>query len=331
MKKLFTSAITGVAHYLPEKRLTNADLEKMVDTTDEWIQSRTGIRERRILDKDLGTSFLGARALENLLEQKGLDANEIDLIVVATISPDMMYPSTACLIQNEVGAQNAWGFDLSAACAGFVYALVVGSQFVESGAHKKVVVIGADKMSTVVNYSDRETCILFGDGGGAVLLEPVEDNTGLKDFVLHIDGSGGEKLCQPGGGSLHPASHETVDKKMHFIYQEGREVFKFASTCMAEAAADLLERNGLTGDQINLLVPHQANRRIIEATARRMKLPIDRVMINIDKYGNTTAATIPIALSEAVEQKRIHRGDNVVLATAGGGYAWGSALLKWTY
>ncbi len=331
MIKPFSASITGVSRYLPERRLTNADLEKMVDTTDEWIRTRTGIRERRILDEGLGTSYMATRALERLLEQKGLDAKDIDLIVVATVTPDMMYPATACLVQDNVGAKNAWGFDLSAACCGFLYALIVGGQFVETGAHKKVVVIGSDKMSSVVDYTDRETCILFGDGAGAVLLEPAEDGTGIQDFILRIDGSGGEYLSQPGGGSLHPASHETIDKRMHYVHQNGREVFKFASISMAAVSADLLERNGLTGEEVVLFVPHQANKRIIDASVRRMKLPTDRVLINIDRYANTTSGTIPIALSEAVEQNRIKRGDYVVLASAGAGYTWGSALLKWAY
>ena len=331
MGRPLATAITGVSRYLPERRLTNADLEKMVDTTDEWIQTRTGIRERRILDEDLGCSYMATRALENLIEQKGLDAEEIDLIIVATISPDMMYPATACLVQDNVGAQNSWGFDLSGACCGFLYALVTGSQFIASGAHRKVVVIGADKMSTIVDYTDRTTCVLFGDGAGAVLLEPAEGEMGIRDFDLHIDGSGGKYLCMPGGGSLHPASHETVDKKMHYIHQQGREVFKFASTSMAESAINLIARCGLKGDDIALFVPHQANRRIIEASARRMKIPLERVLINIDRYANTTSGTIPIGLSEAVEQGRVKCGDYVVLASAGAGYTWGSVLLKWAY
>jgi 3-oxoacyl-[acyl-carrier-protein] synthase-3 len=305
--------------------------KKMVDTSDEWIQTRTGIRERRILGKGLGTSYMAAQALESLLEQKGLNAKDIDLIIVATITPDMMYPATACLVQDSVGAKNAWGFDLSAACSGFLYALVVGSQFVETGAHKRVVVIGADKMSAVVDYTDRETCVLFGDGAGAVLLEPAEDGSGIQDFIFHIDGSGGKHLCQPGGGSLHPASHETVDKKMHYIYQEGREVFKFAVPSLVGVSVKLLERNGLTGEDIALFVPHQANKRIIDASVNRLKLPADRVLINIDRYANTTSGTIPIGLSEAVEQGRIKPRDNILLASVGGGYTWGSVLLKWAY
>ncbi|HCR18763.1 MAG TPA: 3-oxoacyl-ACP synthase [Candidatus Latescibacteria bacterium] len=330
MKK-FTAAITGVSHYVPEKRLTNADLEKIVDTSDEWIRTRTGIQERRILDDGLGASFMATRALEQLLEQKSLGPEEIDLIVVATVTPDMIYPATACLVQDQIGAVNAWGFDLSAACCGFLYALIVGAQFVESGAHKNVVVIGSDKMSSVVDYTDKSTCVLFGDGAGAVLLEPCDEKEGILDFILKVDGSGGDFLCQPAGGSLRPASHETVDAKLHYVKQDGARVLKFASSSMAAVSADLLERNGLTGEDVTLLVPHQANKRIIDATVRRMKLPSDRVIINIDKYANTTCGTIPIALNEAVEQERIKKGDYVVLASAGAGYTWGSALLKWVY
>jgi len=331
MEKRLRAAITGVSHYVPERRLTNADLEKRVDTSDEWIRTRTGIRERRILDEGVGTSYMAARALEGLLEQKGLDASDIDLIVVGTISPDMMYPSTACLVQDSVGASNAWGFDLSAACCGFVFSLVTGAQFVESGMHKKVVVIGADKMSATTDYTDRTTCVLFGDGAGAVLLEPAEDGVGIQDYICHIDGAGGKNLYQPGGGSLHPATHETVDKKMHYVHQEGKEVFKFAVSCMADVSVDVMERNGLTGEDLTLFVPHQANKRIIDASVRRMNLPEDRVMINIDRYANTSAATIPIGLSEAAEQKWLNRGDYVVIASAGGGYTWGSILIKWAY
>ncbi len=331
MNKKVKASVTGVSRFLPERRLTNADLEQMVDTSDEWIRTRTGIVERRILDDGLGASHMASGAMESLLEQKGLDASEIDLIIVATVTPDMVYPATACLVQNDVGAVNAWGFDLSAACCGFLYALIVGVQFIESGAHRKVVVIGSDKMSSVVDYTNRETCVLFGDGAGAVLLEPDVTGAGIQDFILNVDGSGGQYLCQPAGGSLHPASHETVDKKMHYVHQDGPRVLKFASSSMAAVSAELLRRNGLSGDDIALLVPHQANKRIIDATARRMKLAPERVLVNIDRYANTTCGTIPIALSEAVEQDRVKRGDYIVLASAGAGYTWGSALLKWAY
>ena len=331
MDKPLTATITGVGHYVPERRLTNADLEKMVDTSDEWITSRTGIEERRILGEDLGTSYMALKSLEAILHNKGLDARDIDLIIVATITPDMFFPSTACLVQNEIGATKAWAFDLSAACSGFVYALVVGAQFIETGVHKRVVVIGADKMSCITDYTDRETCVLFGDGAGAVLLEPGEPSLGLKDFILHADGSGVAYLRQPAGGSLYPASRKTVDEKMHYIYQDGREVFKFAVSKMAEVSAQLLERNGLVGKDIALFVPHQANKRIIDACVKRTDLPKDRVVLNINRYANTSAATIPIGLSEAAEQGRIQRGDHVLLASAGAGYTWGSALLTWAY
>ncbi|MCZ6636185.1 MAG: ketoacyl-ACP synthase III [bacterium] len=331
MKKPFSAAITGISHYLPEQRLTNADLEKMVETNDEWIRSRTGIAERRILEDGKGTSYLVNKAMDILLEQKSLDPKDIDLIIVATITPDMIFPATACLVQEYLGAKNAWAFDLSAACCGFLYALVVGAQFVETGAHKKVAVIGADKMSSVVDYTDRETCILFGDGAGAVLLEPAEENMGLHDFILHADGSGKKHLNQLGGGSLHPATHETVDQKLHYIRQQGREVFRFAVPSMAEVSAQILERNGLVGKDIDLFVPHQANKRIIDGTLKRLNLPEERAAINIDRYANTAAGTIPIALSEAVEQGRVKRGDTILLASAGAGYTWGSALLTWAY
>jgi 3-oxoacyl-[acyl-carrier-protein] synthase-3 len=274
---------------------------------------------------------MAVEALKSILHKKGLDAKDLDLIIVATITPDMIFPATACLVQKEIGAKNAWAFDLSAACSGFLYALIVGAQFVETGAHKRVAVIGADKMSSIIDYTDRDTCVLFGDGAGAVLLEPGEPRLGVQDFILHADGSGVEHLRQPGGGSLHPASPETVDQKMHYIYQEGREVFKFAVPSMAEVSAQILERNGLVGEDIALFVPHQANKRIIDACVKRTDLPPDRVVINIDRYANTSAGTIPIGLSEAVEHGRVKRGDNVLLASAGAGYTWGSALLTWAY
>ena len=331
MKTPFAAAVTGVAHYVPERRLTNTDIERMVDTSDEWITSRTGIKERRILEDGLATSFMATRALQTLLDNHHLKATDLDLIIVATITPDMLFPSAACLVQNEVGAKNAWAFDLSAACSGFLYALVVGAQFVQTGAHKRVAVIGADKMSSIVDYTDRNICVLFGDGAGAVLLEPAENGLGLQDFLLHADGSGVAHLRQEGGGSLHPATHETVNKKMHYVYQEGREVFKFAVPSMTEAAAQMLERNGLKGEDIALFVPHQANKRIIDACVKRTDIPYDRVVVNIDRYANTSAATIPIGLSEAAQEGRLKRGDNVLLASAGAGYTWGSALLTWAY
>lgn len=326
------AAVTAVGKYLPERRLTNADLEGMVDTTDEWIRTRTGVSERRILDKGLGSSYMGIRAAQRAVEQRGIAPSEIDLIIVSTVTPDMMYPATACLVQEGIGAERAWGFDLSAACCGFLFAYVVGSQFVETGAHKKVLVIGADKMSSIVDYTDRATCVLFGDGAAAVLLEPTDDaEMGLQDYLFGVDGSGGPNLYMPGGGSLNPATHETVDKKMHFVHQDGRAVFKFAVSSMAEVSAEILRRNDLAGDDISLFVPHQANLRIIEAAARRMGLDDERVVVNIAKYGNTTCGTIPIGLAEAVEEGRLKRGDLVVMASAGAGYTWGSALLRWAF
>lgn len=325
-----TAAITAVGHYLPPDRLTNADLERMVETNDEWIVTRTGIRERRILrDPAKATSYMAAEAARNLLEKRGISASEIDTIIVATVTPDMIFPATACLVQAELGATNAWGFDLSAACSGFLFALSTGARFVESGRSKKVLVIGADKMSTIVDYTDRTTCILFGDGAACVLLEPSDDDNGIIDYIEHIDGNQKDLLCMTGGGSLHPPSHETVDARMHYVYQEGRSVFKYAVTGMADVAADIMERNGLTGDDVRYLVPHQANLRIIDATARRMGIGPEKVMLNIERYGNTTAATIPLCLVDWEHQLR--PADNLVLAAFGGGFTWGSVFLRWAY
>ena len=324
------AAITAVGHFLPEERLTNADLEKMVDTNDEWIRSRTGIRERRILrDPDKATAFMAANAAQELLDRRGITADEIDLILVATVTPDMLFPATACLVQDAIGASNAWGFDISAACSGFLFALSAGARFIESGKHEKVLVIGADKMSAIVDYTDRTTCVIFGDGAGAVLLEPASDANGLIDSVEHVDGSGAAYLRQVAGGSLRPASHETVDNREHYLFQEGRQVFKFAVKGMADVAAEVMERNALTADDVRYLVPHQANLRIIDATANRMGIDRDKVMINIDRYGNTTAATIPLCLYDWEHELR--PGDNLVLAAFGGGFTWGASYLKWAY
>ncbi len=323
------AAVTAVGHYLPEKVLTNADLEKMVDTNDEWIRTRTGIRERRILEKG-ATSDLGAGALKALLTNRGIGADELDMIIVATVTPDMFFPSTSCVIQEKVGAKNAWGFDLSAACSGFLYALVTGAKFVESGAAKKVAVVGADKMSAITDYTDRNTCILFGDAGAAVLLEPAGEDTGIIDHRLYCDGSGGPYLYMSGGGSLNPPTHETVDKKMHTLYQDGKAVFKVAVIGMADVSAEILEKNNLTGADVAYLVPHQANLRIIDACRERMGLDPSKVMINIDKYGNTTAATIPLCLSEWWEAGKLRKGDMLVLSSFGAGYTWGAILLKWS-
>ena len=323
------AVITGVGHYVPEEKLTNADLEKIVDTTDEWIQTRTGIRERRIL-RDGATSDLAAGAINDLLKKKNMSAEEIDLIIVATITPDMFFPSTACVIQDKIGAKNAWGFDLSAACSGFVFALVTGSQFVQTGAYKKVIVVGADKMTSITDYTDRANCILFGDAGAALLLEPTEsEEYGIVDYILHCDGSGGQYLNILGGGSLNPASHETVEKKMHYLYQDGKAVFKVAVVGMADVSYEIMKKNNLTSDDVDWLVPHQANKRIIDATANRMELDSSKVMLNIDRYGNTTAATIPLCLSEYYQNGQLKKGQNLVLSAFGAGYTWGAIYIRW--
>ena len=324
------AAITAVGRYLPEDRLTNAELERMVDTDDEWIRSRTGIRERRILrDPAKATSFMATEAARQVLEKRGIGAEEIDAIIVATVTPDMLFPATACLVQANLGASRAWGFDLSAACCGFLFALATGSQFIESGRHEKVLIIGADKMSAITNYTDRTTCILFGDGAGAVLLEPDTDGYGMLDFYQRIDGQNWDFLCMLGGGSLNPPTHETIDKGMHFLYQEGRSVFKFAVEGMTDAAETIMQRNDLRGDDVRFLVPHQANYRIIDATARRMGIGMEKVMLNIERYGNTTAATIPLCLHDW--ESELRKGDNLVLAAFGGGFTWGASYVRWAY
>lgn len=324
------ATITAVGHFVPDKILSNADLEKMVDTSDEWIRTRTGISERRILENG-ATSDLGAAAVRNLLQNRGIGADQIDLIVVATVTPDMFFPSTACLIQEKIGAKQAWGFDLSAACSGFLFALTTAAQFVENGTHKRVVVVGADKMSTITDYTDRNNCILFGDAGAAVLLEPAEDeNTGIIDHILRCDGSGERYLNMRGGGSLNPPTHETVDKRMHYLFQDGKSVFKVAVKGMADVSAEIVERNNLTGAEVDWLVPHQANLRIIDATAERMGLDPSKVMINISRYGNTTAATIPLCLSEWWQSGKLRKGQTIVLAAFGAGYTWGSVLMRWS-
>lgn len=330
MSQKITAAITAVGGYVPEDRLTNADLEKMVDTNDEWIRTRTGITERRILKTPgLATSDMVVPAVNELLKKRGISAEEIDCMIVATITPDMAFPSTANLACHKLGAKNAFGFDLAAACSGFLFALTTGASFIESGRYKKVVVVGADKMSAIVDYSDRNTCVLFGDGAGCVLLEPNTDGYGLQDAILKSDGSGAPFLNIKAGGSLRPASIETVTNKEHYAFQEGQSVFKFAVKGMADVAAELLERNHLTGDDIAWLVPHQANKRIIDATANRMGLNPEKVMLNIHRYGNTTAATIPLCLWEWESQ--LKKDDKIVLAAFGGGFTWGSALIRWAY
>jgi len=324
------AAITAVNGYVPDYVLTNKELETMVDTNDEWIVSRTGIKERRILKGEgLATSDLAVPAVKGLLEKRGISAEEIDLIIFCTSTPDMLFPATANILADKIGAKNAWGYDLQAACSGFLFGLTTGSQFIESGKHKKVLVVGGDKMSSVVNYTDRNTCILFGDGCGAVLLEPNEEGNGIQDTILKTDGSGGQFLNIKGGGSLHPASHETIEAGLHYAFQEGRTVFKFAVTNMADVAHEIMERNNLTADDVAWLVPHQANKRIIDATAERAGLPEDKVMVNIHKYGNTTSGTIPLCLWEW--EKQLKKGDNLVLAAFGGGFTWGSVYLKWAY
>jgi 3-oxoacyl-[acyl-carrier-protein] synthase-3 len=322
--------ITALGLYVPERVMTNADFEKIVDTSDEWIRTRTGIQERHVVEPGTPTSELALRAARDALARRGVEPGEVDLIIVATVTPDMIFPATACLIQDKLKAAHAWGFDVSGACSGFLYALTMGAQFIETGAHKKVLVIGADVMTSILNYQDRATCVLFGDGAGAVLLEPGEDGSGILDFQHEVDGSGGCYLYMPAGGSAHPASHETVDKKMHTVHQEGQQVFKYAVRKFPEASRRVLERNGLTVDQVDLFVAHQANARIIDAARERLGLPESKVVKNIHKYGNTTAATIPLALGTALDEKRLHRGDLVLLAAVGAGFTVGSVLLRWS-
>jgi 3-oxoacyl-[acyl-carrier-protein] synthase III len=331
MPHRIAAKITGVAGYVPPKVLTNADLEKMVDTNDEWIRTRTGIRERHIAGKGVAASDLAVEASKELLAQTRTDPTELDLIIVASVTPDMLFPATACLVQDRLGARRAWGFDLSAACSGFAYALTVGAQFVGSRAHKKVLVIGSDVMSSILDYKDRGTCVLFGDGAGAVMLEPAADGEGILDFLHDVDGSGGQYLYMPGGGSLHPASPETLEKNMHVVHQEGSQVFKYAVRRMAELATCLLERNGFTGKDLVLVVPHQANERIIRAMQQRLGLPDSKVMVNIDRYGNTTGGTLPLGLRDAVAEGRLKKGDLVLLAAVGAGYTTGGVLLRWAY
>lgn len=324
------AAITGVHGYTPDYVLTNAELETMVETNDEWIVSRTGIKERRILKgENVGTSHLAVPAIKALLEKTNTSAEDIDLIICATTTPDLVFPATANIIANAVGAKNSFGYDLQAACSGFLYALVTGSQFIETGRYKKVIVVGADKMSSIIDYKDRATCIIFGDGCGAVLLEPTADGNGVQDFILRSDGSGEAFLHMKAGGSRKPSSHATIDANEHVVYQEGATVFKVAVTNMADTAAELMERNNLVANDIAWLVPHQANRRIIEATANRTGMPLEKVMINIHKYGNTTNGTIPLCLWEYESQ--LKKGDNLVLAAFGGGFTWGAIYLKWAY
>jgi 3-oxoacyl-[acyl-carrier-protein] synthase-3 len=324
------ATITSLGLYVPEKVVTNADLEKRVDTSDEWIRTRTGICERRYAEPGTPTSELAVRAARDCLERRGIGADELDLIVVATVTPDMLFPATACIIQDKIKATRAWGFDISAACSGFVYALVTGAQFVQAGTHRKVLVIGADVMTSILDWTDRTTCILFGDGAGAVLLEASPDDTGLIDFANEVEGSGGRYLRMDGGGSLHPPTHETVDKKMHFIRQEGQHVFKYAVRKFADSSAAILEKNGIAFEDLDLFVPHQANVRIIDAARDRLGLPDEKVVKNISRYGNTTAATIPLALGTALDEGRLQRGHLVLMAAVGAGFTVGTALMRWT-
>lgn len=324
------AALTGIGGYVPEYKLTNQILETMVDTTDEWITSRTGIKERRILKGEgLGTSDMAVHAVNELLEKRGIKAEEIDLLICCTVTPDMVFPATANIITDKVGAKNAFSFDLMAACSGFLYGLTTGSKYIESGACQKVVVVGADKMSSIIDYEDRATCVIFGDGCGAALLEPTTDDIGIMDTIMRTDGSGRVHLHQKAGGSIKPASHETVDAKEHFVYQEGQAVFKFAVTNMAEVSAEIMEKNNLTSEDVRFLVPHQANKRIIDATANRMGIGSEKVMLNIEKYGNTTSGTIPLCLWEW--EKQLKKGDNLILSAFGGGFTWGAIYLKWGY
>jgi len=328
--ELRRATITAVGHYVPEKILTNADFEKMVDTNDEWIRTRTGIRERHILEHG-ATSDLAVKAIHQVLTHRGIPAKDIELIIVATITSDMVLPATANVVQEKIGASKAWGFDLNAACSGFLYAVSVGARFIETGIHSKVLVVGADKMSAITDYTDRNTCVLFGDGAGAVLLEPTEEKGyGIIDQCLHSDGSGGSFLHIKAGGSLNPATHKTIDKKMHYVYQDGKSVFKSAVVCMADVSEEIMKRNHLKSEDVGWLVPHQANLRIVEATAQRMGIDNSKVMVNIDRYGNTTAATIPLCLSEWWQSGKLRRGQNIVLASFGAGYTWGSILMKWS-
>lgn len=333
MKTKIRAKITALGSFVPPRVLSNCDLEKMVSTTNEWILERTGIRERHIADPGVGTSDLAVAAAQDLAARHNIDLSTVEAIIVGTVTPDMMYPSTACLVQKKLAIPQAWGFDISAGCSGFVFSLTTGVKLVESGAHKKVLVIGADVNSSMIDYTDRATCILFGDGAGAVLLEPTEDGeaAGFIDYVHQIEGYGGEYLYQPAGGSLHPASHETVDQKMHYVHQDGQQVFKYAVKKMAEVTERVLAKTGLTGADIDCFISHQANKRIITATADRLKMPREKVIINIEEFGNTTAGTIPLAMKTAVETGRLNKGDTLLIASVGAGFTSGASVIKWAF
>ena len=321
--------ITATAHNTPEKIMTNHDLEKLVDTSDEWIRSRTGITQRHVVGENEASSDISTRIAETLLEKRGISADEIDVIIVGTVTPDYFTPSTAALVQKNIGASNAWGFDLSAACSGYIYGLETGATFIRSGQYNKVMVIGVDTMTSILDFKDRDTCVIFGDGGGGVILEPTQNDTGILDSILHMDGNGGEYLIVPGGGSRIPATVESVKSRQHFIKQDGKTVYKFAIRGMADVSEEILSRNNLSGEDIALFIPHQANKRIIDAAAERCGISSEKVLINIDRYGNTTAGTIPIAMNEAVENNQIKDGDYILLASFGAGFTWGSILIKW--
>ena len=323
--------ISSLGTYVPPRLLTNADLEKMVETSNDWIMERVGIHTRHIVEKGVATSDLAVEAARKALAQRGLAAEDVEAIIVGTVTPDMLFPSTACLVQHKLGAKSAWGIDLSAACSAFLYSLQTGAQYIATGAHQRVLVIGADVMSSIIDYTDRATCVIFGDGAGAVVLEPSDDDTGLIDFIHEVDGSGGCFLNMPAGGSLHPATHETVDKRMHYVHQDGQQVFKFAIRKQTEACEKLLKRNGIQASEIDCFIPHQANRRIIMATAERLGLPEEKIIINIQDFGNTTAGTIPLAMNTAIEEGKLKKGSLVLLASVGAGFTVGATLLRWSY
>jgi 3-oxoacyl-[acyl-carrier-protein] synthase-3 len=332
LSKPIRAKISALGTYVPPRLLTNADLERMVDTNNEWIMARVGIRERHIVDKGVATSDLAVEAAKRALAQRGMAPTDIETIIVGTVTPDMFFPSTACVVQSKLGAKGAWGFDLSAACSAFVYSLQVGAQFIATGVHKRVLAIGSDVMSSIIDYTDRATCVIFGDGAGAAILEPAEnDSEGFIDFIHEVDGTGGEFLFMPGGGSLHPTSKDTIAKKMHYVHQDGQQVFKFAVRKQTELASKLLERNGLKGSDIDVFIPHQANLRIINATAERLGLRPESVVVNIDRFGNTTAGTIPLAMNTAIEEGKLKKGSLVLLASVGAGFTVGATLLRWAF